>query len=52
MKKLIGLALLTLLTSFKTLAQTNFLKDSLDNYINHEMQRWQIPGVAIAIIKD
>ena len=52
MKKLIGLALLTLLTSFKTFAQTNFLKDSLDNYINREMQRWQIPGVAIAIVKD
>jgi len=52
MKKLLGLFLLTVLTTFQTFAQGDFLKDSLDNYINREMQRWQIPGVAIAIVKD
>jgi CubicO group peptidase (beta-lactamase class C family) len=34
------------------LAQGNFIKDSLDNYIKREMQRWQLPGMALAIVKD
>lgn len=33
-------------------AQPAFIKDSLDTYINREMKRWQIPGLAIAIVKD
>lgn len=33
-------------------AQGNFIKDSLDNYINREMKRWNLPGMAIAIVKD
>lgn len=32
--------------------QPAFIKDSLDNFINREMTRWQIPGLAIAIVKD
>ncbi len=33
-------------------AQGNFIKDSLDIYINREMKRWNLPGLAIAVIKD
>jgi CubicO group peptidase (beta-lactamase class C family) len=33
-------------------AQNKFITDSLDNYISREMQRWNIPGVAISIVKD
>ncbi len=29
-----------------------FLSDSLDNYIQRGMKQWQIPGLAIAIVKD
>ena len=32
--------------------QPTFVNDSLDIYIQREMARWQIPGVAIAIVKD
>lgn len=34
------------------LAQGSFIKDSLDTYINREMKRWQLPGMAVAIVKD
>ncbi|HNR16629.1 MAG TPA: serine hydrolase domain-containing protein, partial [Chitinophagaceae bacterium] len=30
----------------------SFLTDSLDNYIERGMKQWQIPGLAIAIVKD
>ena len=33
-------------------AQTNFVKDSLDSYIKREMTRWNLPGMAIAVVKD
>ncbi|HRE23149.1 MAG TPA: serine hydrolase [Bacteroidia bacterium] len=52
MRKFLCLILLTSLTTFQTFSQDNFIKDSLDSYINREMQKWQIPGVAIAIVKD
>ncbi len=29
-----------------------FVKDSLDAYINRGMKAWQIPGLAIAVVKD
>ncbi|MFI5171161.1 MAG: serine hydrolase [Chitinophagales bacterium] len=32
--------------------QPVFITDSLDAYVNREMQRWNIPAVAIAIVKD
>jgi len=31
-------------------AQNKFLTDSLDNYIAREMQRWNIPGVAVSVV--
>jgi len=33
-------------------AQGSFIRDSLDTYINREMKRWNLPGLAIAIVKD
>lgn len=33
-------------------AQPSFVKDSLEQYITEGMKDWQIPGLAIAIVKD
>ena len=33
-------------------AQTSFIKDSLENYIEKGMKLWKIPGLSIAIVKD
>ncbi len=33
-------------------AQPVFVKDSLDDYISREMKRWNIPGVAVAVVHD
>ena len=38
--------------SINVTAQPSFIKDSLDKYINDGMRDWQIPGLAIVIIKD
>ncbi|WP_300599328.1 serine hydrolase domain-containing protein [Niabella sp.] len=36
-----------------SMAQTPaFITDSLDSYIQRGMKEWQIPGLAIAIVKD
>ncbi len=38
---------------FQILAQTpGFITDSLDSYIERGMKQWQIPGLAIVIVKD
>lgn len=42
--------LLTGITSLHA-QQPAFISDSLDMYIQREMQRWNIPGVAVAIVK-
>ncbi|MBA2611576.1 MAG: beta-lactamase family protein [Bacteroidetes bacterium] len=41
-----------LLIANTALAQGNFINDSLDKYIQREMKRWNLPGMAIAIVKD
>lgn len=51
MKRIIKITAL-LAVSLQTFAQSNFIKDSLDIYINREMKRWNMPGMAIAIVKD
>jgi CubicO group peptidase (beta-lactamase class C family) len=33
-------------------AQPNFIKDSLEQYIQQGMKDWQIPGLSIVIVKD
>jgi CubicO group peptidase (beta-lactamase class C family) len=51
MKKLL-LFISSLLLLGKLYTQPLFVKDSLDNYINKGMQDWDIPGLAIVIVKD
>src|SRR6266705_612824 len=41
-----------LYSSFCISQTPSFLTDSLDSYIQRGMQQWQIPGLAIAIVKD
>jgi len=55
MKKLSLITIYSLgasLMLFSQYSQPSFIKDSLDIFINREMQQWKIPGVAIAIVKD
>lgn len=33
-------------------SKNSFIADSLDNYIANAMKLWNIPGVAVAIVKD
>lgn len=40
------------LLSVISFSQNAFIKDSIDNYVVREMQKWTIPGVAVAVIKD
>lgn len=51
MKKLIFLTLI-LTNNLIVKAQGDFIKDSLDAYIERGMKLWQVPGVAVGIIKD
>ncbi len=51
MRKII-LLILILPLFFMAHGQNNFITDSLDIYINREIARWKIPGLAIAIVKD
>ncbi|ULQ51605.1 serine hydrolase [Flavihumibacter fluvii] len=37
---------------FGSVAQSGFIRDSLDNYVKKAMQQWQIPGVAVAVVKN
>ena len=32
--------------------QPTFVQDSLDKYVEREMKRWNVPGSAVAIVKD
>jgi len=41
-----------LFLSTGTFAQNAFIKDSLDSYIQREMKAWNIPGVAVTVVKD
>jgi CubicO group peptidase (beta-lactamase class C family) len=51
--KYILFAILWVSASCMTNAQTPaFVSDSLDAFMEREMKRWQIPGAAIAIVKD
>jgi len=53
MKKLyILICLCNFLFHSSTQAQPAFIKDSLDNYINRGLKDWDIPGLAIVIVKD
>ncbi len=52
MKKYVSLSLFIAITLTLNAQQPAFITDSLDIYIQREMARWQIPAVAIAIVKD
>jgi CubicO group peptidase (beta-lactamase class C family) len=47
---------LFLILSLSVFSQTDsipsFVKDSLDNYVNRALTDWQIPGIAVCIIKN
>ena len=51
MKTVLKIFALVVITYFAK-AQGNFIKDSLDTYIPREMQRWNLPGLSIAVVKD
>ncbi|NJE06690.1 class A beta-lactamase-related serine hydrolase, partial [Thermococcus sp. M36] len=52
MKKIFVSIFTLSLFSFHLFAQPSFIKDSLDSYINKGIKDWDIPGLAIAVIKD
>ncbi|WP_026899349.1 serine hydrolase [Daejeonella oryzae] len=53
MKRLICVSLIFLSGSASIKAQSpSFIKDSLDSYIQKGIAQWDIPGLAIAIVKD
>lgn len=41
-----------LLSTVYSISQPAFIKDSLDKYVEREMKRWNIPGAAVAVVKD
>jgi len=51
MKKIIA-CLFSVFITASFFSQNAFVQDSLDTYIKREMKSWQIPGLAIAIVKD
>ena len=52
-KKIIWLFIANcLLPTAYCISQPAFVKDSLDKYIERETKRWNIPGSAVAIVKD
>lgn len=52
MKKLLLAFFSFFLFTFSLCAQPSFIKDSIDSYINKGMKDWNIPGLAIVIVKD
>lgn len=52
MKKLKVCFFLILFVYSLSFAQSKFVNDSLDNYVYDAMRLWNIPGVAVAIVKD
>lgn len=52
MKKSLACWAILFTLGFSATAQPLFIKDSLESYIKNGMQNWDIPGLAIAIIKD
>jgi CubicO group peptidase (beta-lactamase class C family) len=52
MRKCFLCLIFNLLSCFYSIAQPSFIKDSLDNYIRQGLKDWNIPGLAISIVKD
>lgn len=57
-KNLLSTIVLFLTISFQIFAQSTttalppFLRDSLDAYVNRALTQWNIPGVAVGVVKD
>ena len=47
-----ALVLLQLTAFTQSDSLPSFLRDSLDNYVSRGMKNWNIPGVALAVVKD
>ncbi|HEY2720109.1 MAG TPA: serine hydrolase [Chitinophagaceae bacterium] len=47
---------LLVITSLRSFSQTDsipsFVKDSLDEYVNRALTEWQIPGIAVCVVKN
>jgi len=52
MKKIQLILFGSLLIGYCQAQVTHFVSDSLDSYIEKGMKKWQIPGLAITIVKD
>ncbi|MBE9664073.1 serine hydrolase [Mucilaginibacter myungsuensis] len=56
MKKFVTIYVMLMLVAFGTLAQvadrSNFIRDSLDVYMNRALTNWRIPGAAVCVVKD
>lgn len=54
MKKIFYFGLLFIFSYTTSFSQSIpvFVSDSLDNYVHRGMEQWQIPGVAVLIVKD
>jgi len=54
MKKIVRFVFILLFSLFisRSNAQPSFIKDSLDSYIQQGIKDWQIPGLAVVIVKD
>jgi CubicO group peptidase (beta-lactamase class C family) len=50
MKKFMAVCLLGI--SFCAQAQPSFIKDSLDAYVQRGLRDWQLPGLAVVVVKD
>jgi CubicO group peptidase (beta-lactamase class C family) len=52
MKKALFIISLFLFIFAESFSQNAFITDSLDIYVNNALKLWNIPGVAVAIVKD
>jgi CubicO group peptidase (beta-lactamase class C family) len=52
MKKIIFLFAFLLFGMAAMAQEPSFIKDSIDNYIKQGLKKWNIPGLAIVIVKD
>ncbi|MGJ7032942.1 serine hydrolase [Niabella hirudinis] len=52
MKKILLPAIFSCIAYISSAQTPSFVSDSLNNYIKKGMKEWQIPGLAIAIVKD
>ena len=52
MKKIVLFTCLCLVARLSFAQQPSFVTDSIDSYINNGIKKWDIPGLAIVIVKD